>query len=69
MTLYTRPGKQKSTEKIDGVVATTLAPHRAIRFGLGTASERTYHQLGLHVLKMYCGGRNSLIRCPVQVGT
>lgn len=42
--------KQKSTEKIDGVVATIMALDRAIRGGNATNSGSVYDQRGLLVL-------------------
>ena len=43
-----KPDKQKSTEKIDGVVATIMALDRAIRNG-GTPSNSVYDTRGLLV--------------------
>ena len=40
--------KEKSTEKIDGVIATIIALYRAIRFGNDT-SESVYDDRGLLV--------------------
>ena len=37
-----KPDKGKSTEKIDGVVATIMGLDRAIRCGAGPASESVY---------------------------
>ena len=45
-----KPDKQKSTEKIDGVVATIMALDRAIRGGTGTSTGSVYDQRGLLVL-------------------
>ena len=45
-----KPDKQKSTEKIDGVVATIMALDRAIRCGTGTPAGSIYDQRGLLVL-------------------
>ena len=45
-----KPDKQKSTEKIDGVVATIMALDRAIRCGTGTSTGSVYDQRGLLVL-------------------
>nr|DAL31628.1 MAG TPA_asm: Terminase large subunit [Caudoviricetes sp.] len=45
-----KPDKQKSTEKIDGVVATIMALDRAIRCGQGTPSGSIYDQRGLILL-------------------
>ncbi|MDT3768172.1 terminase large subunit [Gleimia hominis] len=42
-----KPDKQKSTEKIDGVVATIMALDRAIRCGQGTTSGSIYDERGL----------------------
>ena len=44
-----KPDKQKSTEKIDGVVATIMALDRAIRNGNGQASGSVYDERGLLV--------------------
>lgn len=44
-----KPDKQKSTEKIDGVVATIMALDRAIRSG-GQTTESVYDSRGLLVL-------------------
>lgn len=44
-----KPDKQRSTEKIDGVVATTMALDRAIRGG-GEPSGSVYAGPGLLVL-------------------
>ena len=41
-----KPDKEKSTEKIDGVVATIMALDRAIRCGLDN-SESIYDERGL----------------------
>ena len=45
-----KPDKQKSTEKIDGVVATIMALDRAIRNGSGHVSGSVYDERGLLVL-------------------
>ena len=45
-----KPEKAKSTEKIDGVVATIMALDRAIRNGSGHVSGSVYDQRGLLVL-------------------
>ena len=45
-----KPDKAKSTEKIDGVVATIMALDRAIRNGSGHVSGSVYDQRGLLVL-------------------
>ena len=45
-----KPDKQKSTEKIDGVVATIMALDRAIRGGTGSSTGSVYDQRGLLVL-------------------
>ena len=45
-----KPDKQKSTEKIDGVVAIIMALDRAIRCGTGTSTGSVYNQRGLLVL-------------------
>lgn len=44
-----KPDKEKSTEKIDGAVATVMALDRAIRCGNDT-SESVYDQRGLLLL-------------------
>ena len=44
-----KPDKQKSTEKIDGVVATIMALDRAIRNGSAPGSGRVYDERGLLV--------------------
>lgn len=44
-----KPDKQKSTEKIDGVVATIMALGRAIRNGRATTSGSVYDERGLLV--------------------
>ena len=44
-----KPDKEKSTEKIDGAVATIMALDRAIRCG-GGSSESVYNARGLLVL-------------------
>jgi len=44
-----KPDKEKSTEKIDGAVATIMALDRAIRCG-GGSSESVYNERGLLVL-------------------
>ena len=44
-----KPDKEKSTEKIDGVVATVMALDRAIRCG-NDNSESVYNQRGLLIL-------------------
>ena len=45
-----KPDKQKSTEKIDGVVATIMAIDRAKRRGTGHVSGSIYDERGLLVL-------------------
>ena len=45
-----KPDKQKSTEKIDGVVATIMALDRAIRKGSGQIDGSVYDERGLFVL-------------------
>lgn len=45
-----KPDKQKSTEKIDGVVATIMALDRAIRCGVTAAGGSVYDGRGLLVL-------------------
>ena len=45
-----KPDKQKSTEKIDGVVATIMALDRAIRGGNASMGGSMYDQRGLLVL-------------------
>ncbi len=45
-----KPDKQKSTEKIDGVVATIMALDRAIRGGSGVTGGSVYDGRGLLVL-------------------
>lgn len=42
-----KPDKQKSTEKIDGVVALVMALDRAIRCGIGGGSSSVYDERGL----------------------
>nr|WP_256367963.1 terminase TerL endonuclease subunit [Arcanobacterium buesumense] len=42
-----KPNKQKSTEKIDGVVATIMALDRAIRNGTGHVNNSVYDERGL----------------------
>lgn len=37
-----KPDKEKSTEKVDGVVATIMGLDRAIRCGSGPATESVY---------------------------
>jgi phage terminase large subunit-like protein len=44
-----KPNKEKSTEKIDGAVATIMALDRAIRCGNDTG-ESVYNQRGLLIL-------------------
>lgn len=44
-----KPGKQKFTEKIDGVVATIMALDRAIRNGSALTSGSVYDERGLLV--------------------
>ena len=39
-----KPDKEKSTEKIDGVVATIMGLDRAIRCGSGPATESVYER-------------------------
>lgn len=45
-----KPDKQKTTEKIDGVVATIMALDRAIRGGSASAGASVYDSRGLLVL-------------------
>lgn len=45
-----KPDKQKSTEKIDGVVATIMALDRAIRGGSANSGASVYDSRGLLVL-------------------
>lgn len=45
-----KPDKQKSTEKIDGVVATIMALDRAIRGGNANAGVSAYDSRGLLVI-------------------
>ena len=45
-----KPDKQKSTEKIDGVVATIMALNRAIRCGNTPEASSVYDSRGLLVL-------------------
>ena len=45
-----KPDKQKSTEKIDGVVATIMALNRAIRCGNTSDASSVYDSRGLLVL-------------------
>lgn len=45
-----KPDKQKSTEKIDGVVATIMALDRAIRGGNANAGVSVYDLRGLLVI-------------------
>ena len=45
-----KPDKQKSTEKIDGVVATIMALDRAIRGGSADVGGSVYDERGLLVL-------------------
>ena len=45
-----KPDKQKSTEKIDGVVATMMALDRAIRGGSADVGASVYDERGLLVL-------------------
>lgn len=42
-----KPDKEKSTEKIDGVVVTVMGLDRAIRQGAGTMGASVYDQRGL----------------------
>ena len=42
-----KPDKQKSTEKIDGIVALIMALNRAIRCGSVESSESVYDERGL----------------------
>ncbi|WP_314365645.1 hypothetical protein [Rothia mucilaginosa] len=42
-----KPGKEKSTEKIDGVVATIMGLDLAIRCGSGPATESVYDRRGV----------------------
>ena len=41
-----KPDKEKSTEKIDGVIATVMALDRSIRCGLDS-SESVYNERGI----------------------
>ena len=45
-----KPDKEKSSEKIDGVVATIMGLDRAIRCGAGPAGESVYNSRGLLLL-------------------
>jgi len=45
-----KPDKEKSTERIDGAVATIMALDRAIRCGKGSSSESVYNERGLLIL-------------------
>lgn len=45
-----KPDKQRSTEKIDGVVATIMTLDRAIRGGTGASTGSVYDSRGLLVL-------------------
>ena len=47
-----KPDKQKSTEKIDGVVATIMAPDRAIRKGSGQIGGNVYDERELLVFEV-----------------
>ena len=42
-----KPDKEKSTEKIDGVVATIMGLDRAIRCGSGPTTESVYDRRGI----------------------
>lgn len=42
-----KPDKEKSTEKIDGVVATIMCLDRVIRCGSGPATESVYDRRGM----------------------
>ncbi len=42
-----KPDKEKSTEKIDRVVATVMGLDRAIRYGSGLATESVYDRRGI----------------------
>lgn len=42
-----KPDKEKSTEKIDGVVAIIMGLDRAIRCGCGPATESVYDRRGI----------------------
>lgn len=44
-----KPDKEKSTEKIDGAVATIMALDRAIRCGSGNSGDSVYNERGLIV--------------------
>jgi len=44
-----KPDKEKSTEKIDGAVATIMALDRAIRCGSGNSGDSVYDERGLIV--------------------
>lgn len=45
-----KPDKEKSTEKIDGAVATIMALDRAIRCGSGNGGDSVYNERGLLIL-------------------
>jgi phage terminase large subunit-like protein len=45
-----KPDKEKSTEKIDGAVATIMALDRAIRCGPGNSGDSVYDERGLIIL-------------------
>ena len=45
-----KPDKEKSTERIDGAVATIMALDRAIRCGHGSSGESVYNERGLLIL-------------------
>lgn len=45
-----KPDKQKSSEKIDGVVATIMALDRAIRCGINAGSGSVYDGRGLNLI-------------------
>ena len=45
-----KPDKQKSTEKIDGVVATIMALDQAIRCGINASSGSGYDGRGLNLI-------------------
>ena len=47
-----KPDKQKSTEKIDGVVITIMALDRAIRKGSGKMGGSDYDESGLLVFEV-----------------
>ena len=45
-----KPDKEKSAEKIDGVVATIMGLDRAIRCGSGPATESVYDRRGIFLM-------------------